>query len=278
MSNLSHETAPTRHVDADGIRFAYRRFGKGGGVPLVFLQYFNANMDAWDPAVINGFAADHDVVLFDSAGVAGSSGETPSRVPQMAAHCVEFCKALGFTKINVVGFSLGGMVAQQLSLDYPEFIGRIILLGTGPRGGEGMTFTEISAEEAADPVAFLMAAFFTPSEASLAAGMAYVERMGGRRSDRDAPISTKTAEAQLSAIREWGTLPASDRFSTLKDMRHPILIVHGNKDIVVMPVNALLLAQHLPDAQLIMYPDASHGAQYQHGALFLKHARLFLNG
>jgi len=274
---LTHETAPTQYVVAGGVRFAHRRFGKAGERPLVFLQYFNANMDGWDPAVINGLAADREVVLFDNAGVAGSDGRTPSTVAEMAADTVVFCGALGFKQIDVVGFSLGGMIAQQLALDHPAFVRRIILMGTAPRGGEGLTFSELSAEEQADPVAFLLAAFFTPSSASRKAGRAFIDRMAGRKSDRDASVSRETADAQLAAIRGWGAIPSTDRYSTLKDIGQPILIVHGNKDIVVTPINALLLAQHLPDAQLIMYPDASHGAQFQHGHQFLQHAKMFLN-
>ena len=277
MTSQTHETAPTQFVEAEGIRFAYRRFGKVGGLPLVFLQFFNANMDGWDPAAINGLAADHEVVLFDNAGVASSSGETPSTVSEMTLHCLAFCRALGLAKINVVGFSLGGMIGQQLAHDHPEFVERLILLGTGPRGGEGMTFTELSADEQADPVSFLLAAFFTSTAASRAAGRAFMDRMAGRQADRDLSVTTKTALAQLNAIREWGAIPSSDRYSTLKDISHPVLIVHGNKDIVMKPINALILAEQLPNAQLIVYPDSSHGAQYQHGQLFLKHVKLFLS-
>ena len=272
----SHETAPTRFVDAQGIRYAYRRFGKNGGVPLLFLEYFNSNMDGWDPVVINGLAADHEVVLFNNAGVASSGGETPATVPEMAEHCAAFCRALGLSAINVVGFSLGGMIAQHLPLDHPRLVQRIILLGTGPRGGEGMTFTELSSEERADPVQFLLAAFFSPTAASQAAGRAYLDRLAGRTQDRDLPVSPKTAETQLQAIREWGRVPSSNRYTTLATIKHPTLVVHGTRDIVVQPINAFILAEHLPDAQLIMYPDSSHGAQYQHAELFLQHAKLFL--
>ena len=277
VANQSHETAPTQFVEADGIRFAYRRFGKAGGIPLVFLQYFNANMDDWDPAVVNGLAAGYEVVLFDNAGVASSSGETPYTVSQMALHFVAFCRALGLAKINVVGFSLGGMIAQQLACTHPELVEKLILLGTGPRGGEGMTFSELSAEEQSDPASFLLAAFFTSTADSRAAGKAFMDRMAGRQADRDLRVSSKTATAQLKAIREWGAVPLSDRYSTLKDIAHPVLVVHGNKDVVVMPINALILVEKLPNAQLIVYPDSSHGSQYQHGQLFLKHAKLFLS-
>src|SRR5580704_3318546 len=165
MSNYTHETVPTQFAEAEGVSYAYRRFGKAGTVPLLFLGYFNSNMDAWDPAVTNSLAADHEVILFDNAGVGASRGETPHTVTETTPHCVGFCRALGLKRINVVGFSLGGMIAQQLALDHPDLVQRLILLGTAPRGGEGLTFTELSAEEQTDPVAFLLGAFFSPSEA-----------------------------------------------------------------------------------------------------------------
>lgn len=276
MSNYTHETVLTRFIEAKGIRYAYRRFGKPGNVPLLFLQYFNANMDAWDPLVTNSLAADHEVILFDNAGVGTSGGETPFSVVEMTDHCVAFCRALDLNAINVVGFSLGGMIAQQLAIDHPQLVQRLILLGTGPRGGEGMTFTELSAEEQVAPVAFLLSAFFSPSEASQTAGRKYAKRLESRKEDRDLPVSRDSAVAQLAAIREWGTIPATNRFATLKNITHPTLIIHGNKDIVVMPINALILAEHLPNAQLIVYSDSSHGTQYQHAKIFLEHLRLFL--
>ena len=277
MSSNTALTVPTRFVEADGIRFAYRRWGKAGGLPLVFLNYFTANLDDWDPQVTDGLAGEYDVILFDNAGVGSSGGETPGTVSEMARHALAFSDALGLQTFSVVGFSLGGMIAQQLALDHPDRVNRVVLLGTGPRGGEGMTFTELSAEERADPEEFLLAAFFSPTDASQAAGRAYLKRLAARTRDRDLPVSTKTAEAQLHAIREWGAVPSSDRYATLPKIKHPTLVVHGARDIVVQPVNAFILAEHLPDAQLIMYPDSSHGAQYQHAELFLKHAKLFLS-
>jgi len=276
MSDGTHETAPTQFVEANGIRYAYRRFGKRGTVRLLFLGYYNSNMDAWDPEVTNGLAADYEVVLFDNAGVGASGGETPDTVAEMTQHCVAFCRALGLGSIIVVGFSLGGMIAQQLALEHPDLVQRLVLLGTGPRGGEGMTFTELSADEQADPVAFLLGAFFSPSQASQAAGRKYIKRLESRKEDRDLPVSRKSAVAQLAAIREWGKIPATGRYQTLKDITPPTFIVHGNKDVVVAPINALILAEHLPNAQLIIYSDSSHGAQYQHARIFLEHVKLFL--
>jgi pimeloyl-ACP methyl ester carboxylesterase len=276
-SKYTHETVATQFVEADGVRYAYRRFGKAGTVPLLFLGYFNSNMDAWDPDVTNGMADTHEVILFDNAGVGSSGGETPPTVAEMTSHCVAFCRALGLKAIHVVGFSLGGMIAQQLALDHSELVHRLILLGTAPRGGEGLTFTELSPEEQADPVAFLLAAFFAPSAVSQAAGREYLKRLEFRTKDRDLPVSRNSAVAQLAAIREWGIIPATGRYATLQKITHPTLIVHGNKDIVVEPINALILAQHLPNAQLIVYSDSSHGAPYQHATIFLGHVKLFLS-
>ena len=277
MSNYTHETVPTQFVEADGVRYSYRRFGRAGTVPLLFLGYSNSNMDAWDPAVTNGLAADHEVILFDNAGVGASGGQTPHTVAEMTPHCVAFCRALGLKRINVVGFSLGGMIAQQLALDHPDLVQRLILLGTAPRGGEGLTFTELSPEEQADPVAFLLAAFFSPSESSQAAGREYLERLESRKEERDLPVFRNSAVAQLAAIREWGAIPATNRYAALNKITHPAFIIHGNKDIVVGPINALILAEHLPNAQLIVYSDSSHAAQFQHAKSFLQHLNLFLS-
>jgi len=276
-SGYTHETVPNEFVESGGIRYCYRRFGKQGTTPLLCLGYFNSNMDAWDPLVANGLAVDQEVVLFDNAGVGASEGNTPYTVKKMTEHCVAFCSAVGLKVIHAMGFSLGGMIAQELALDYPWLVQRMILLGTGPRGGEGMTFTELSPEEQADPVAFLLGAFFSPSRASQTAGREYMKRLESRKEGRDRPVSRDSAVAQLAAIREWGTIPASGRYATLKDITHPTLIVHGNKDVVVAPLNGLILAEHMPNAQMIVYSDSSHGTQYQHANLFLEHAKLFLS-
>jgi pimeloyl-ACP methyl ester carboxylesterase len=278
MSQHMHETAPTQFVQAGDARVAYRRFGTREAPSLLLLNYFAANMDDWDPRITNGFAATRDVIIFDYPGIGRSTGMTPSTVAAMTQDFVAFCRALDLSGFDIVGFSLGGMIAQQLAFEYPDMVKRIILLGTGPRGGEGMTFTELSVDELDDPVNLLMFAFFTPSDASKAAGRAYLERLKLRAADRDEPVSRQAAIAQLESIREWGAIPSENRFAMLSSIHQPTLIVHGNKDVVVMPINAFLLAEHLPNAQLIMYPDASHGAQSQHANIFLEHARLFLNG
>jgi hypothetical protein len=195
MPQDMHETAPTQFVEAGGIRFAYRRFGRRGGTPLLLLGYFTSNLDRWDPKVTNGFAAKRGVILVGYPGIGGSSGETPSTVAPLTKACLEFCRALGLTRFDVLGFSLGGMIAQQLAADHPEMVRRIILTGTGPRGGEGMVFEELSADELDDEVGLIMNAFFTQSEPSRTAGRAYLERLKLRADSRDAPVSKQAALA-----------------------------------------------------------------------------------
>ncbi len=271
MPQDTHETTPTQFAEAGGIRFAYRRFGRRGGTPLLLLGYFTANLDRWDPKVTNGFAAEREVILVDYPGIGGSSGETPSTVATLTKACVEFCGALGLTRFDVLGFSLGGMIAQQLAADHPEMVRRIILTGTGPRGGEGMVFEELSADELDDEVGLIMNAFFTQSEPGKTAGRAYLERLKLRADN--APVSKQAARAELAAIREWGVIPKTDRFAVLGQIHHPTLVVHGSKDVVVIPINAFLLAQHLPNAQLIMYPDATRTSWKMRGCFSMGEAR-----
>jgi pimeloyl-ACP methyl ester carboxylesterase len=199
-----HETASTGFVEAGGIRFAYRRFGRRGGTPLLLQGYFTANLDRWDPKVTNGFAAEREVILFDYPGIGGASGETPSTVEPLTKACVEFCGALGLTRFDVLGFSLGGIIAQQLAADHPEIVRHIILSGTGPRGGEGMVFEDLSADELDDEAGLILNAFFTQSEPSKTARRAYLERLKPRADNPDAPVSKQAASGvrYYRAVRE----------------------------------------------------------------------------
>jgi pimeloyl-ACP methyl ester carboxylesterase len=274
----TYSQTPTDVVrSASGIDFAYRRVGNRGDIPLVLANYFAANMDDWDPLIVDSLAADRDVITFDYPGIGSSAGATPATVAEFAVDCVGFLHALGLTTVDFLGFSLGGMVAQQIASSHPEMFRRMILCGTGPRGGEKMTFTELSIDELNDPVALLLNSFFTPSDASQAAGHAYLDRLNRREADRDTPVTMTAAAAQLRAIREWGEIPTTDRYAMLSTIRQPTLIVHGAKDIVVDAVNAIVLEENLCDARLLILPDASHGVQSQHAEVFLAIARLFLN-
>jgi pimeloyl-ACP methyl ester carboxylesterase len=281
MTQHTHQTAPTQFVDAAGVRFAYRRFGKSGTVPLVFNMHFTGTMDHWDPAVTDGLAREREVILFDNAGISSSSGEVPNSIEEMAANAAAFIKALGLTRVDVLGFSLGGLVAQTLALAEPKLVRRLILVGTGPRSGEGMASLTPEAQQIfgaryGEPDHLWLKVFFTPSEASQAAGRAYLKRFRRRVDDREPEVTDKVAPAQLEALAKWGA-PREHPFEYLKAITQPTLVVNGDRDVIIYSVNSWILQQHLPNAQLIIYPDANHGSQYQYPERFVQHISLFLS-
>jgi len=273
----THQTAPTQFTEANGIRFAYRRFGAAEGVPIVLNQHFKGSLDYWDPAVTDGLAKTREVILFDNAGIGASSGEVPPSIPQMGANAIAFIRALDLPKVDVLGFSIGGMVAQEIGLQAPDLVRKLILVGTGPRGAN-MT-TSKSAEIFAgsyDPPEYLwLAVHFSPSAASRAAGLAFLERKL-RRTDRDVEVSEAAALRQAEAIGNYIAGGESAQ-GHLKDLNLPTLIVQGSNDVIIPTMNSYVLEEKLPNAQLIIYPDANHGSFYQYPDLFVKHATLFLD-
>jgi pimeloyl-ACP methyl ester carboxylesterase len=277
----THQTAPTQFVEANGIRFAHRRFGKPDSLPLVFNQHFTGTMDHWDPAVTDGLAMKREVILFNNAGVSSSSGEVPTSVEQMASNAVSFIKALGLPKVDVLGFSIGGFVAQGITLQAPDLVRRLVLVGTGPRGGEGMATLTSEAQEIFgasydEPDHLWLRVFFTRSAKSQAAGREFLKRFRLRAENRDPEVNEKVAPAQIEAIGKWGA-PREKSFEYLKSIRQPALVVNGGKDVIIYSVNSFILQQHLPNAQLILYPDANHGSQSQYPRLFVQHVSSFLS-
>jgi pimeloyl-ACP methyl ester carboxylesterase len=277
MTVYTHQTAPTLFVEANGIRFAYRRFGKPGGAPLVFNPHFRGTIDYWDPAVTNGLAENREVILFNNAGISSSTGQVPASVQKMGANAIAFIKALGLTKTDVLGFSIGGMVAQEITAQAPDLVRRLILVGTGPRGADMSTSrtAEIFAGAYDPPEHLWLAVHFSSSPSGRAAGLAFLKRKSLRK-DRDPEVSDQAAAAQREAITKYYA-PAESVLDYLKDIRQPTLIVQGSNDVVVPTVNSYVLQQNLPNAQLILYPDANHGSFYQYPELFISQADQFLS-
>lgn len=271
MTQHSHQTAPTQFVEANGIRFAYRRFGKPQAVPIVLNQHFRGTMDYWDPAVTDGLAQNREVILFDNAGIASTSGEAPPSIPQMGVNAIAFIRALGHPKVDVLGFSIGGMVAQEIALQAPDLARKLVLVGTGPRGADMSASKSAEIFSAAyDPPEHLwLAVHFSPSEAGLAAGLAFLERKL-HRTDRDPEVSEDAATRQRQAIGDY-TAGGESVQHHLKDIRLPTLIVQGSNDVIIPTMNSYVLQQKLPNAQLILYPDANHGSFFQYPELFVGH-------
>ncbi|MFM0230288.1 alpha/beta fold hydrolase [Paraburkholderia sediminicola] len=281
MNHHTHQTAPTQYVEAHGVRFAYRRFGKTGGVPLLLNMHFTGTMDHWDPTVTDGLAQEREVILFNNAGIASSNGEVPTSIEGMAANAAAFVKALGLAQIDVLGFSLGGLVAQEIALAEPARVRRLVLVGTGPRSGEGMATLTPEAQDIfgasyAEPDHLWLRVFFTPSAGSQAAGRAFLQRFRRRVEGRDPEVNDKVAPAQIEALGKWGA-PRENPFDYLKAIAQPTLVINGDNDVIIYTSNSSILQRHLPNAQLILYPDANHGSQYQYPERFVAHVNQFLS-
>ena len=284
MSNQqTHLSAPTQYIETNGIRFAYRRFGKTGGVPLVFNMHYTGTMDHWDSAVTDGIAQQREVILFNNAGVSSSTGEVPSTFAEMGANAIAFIRALDLKQVDVLGFSIGGLVAQEITLQAPQLVRRLILVGTGPRGGEGMADLTPEAQAIfsatyAQPDDLWLKVLFSPSEESQAAGRAYLKLFRQRAADRDPEVNDKVAPAQVEAYVKWGARASdTDPYAYLQAIKQPTLVINGDNDVIIYSINSWILQQHLPNAQLIIYPDANHGSQYQYPQRFVGHVNGFLS-
>ena len=277
----SNTTAPTQYLTAGDNTYAYRRFGSGPGVPLLFLQHFTGTLDNWDSAVTDPLALGRPVILFDSPGIGRSSGQVPETVAGMADHAMKFLDALSLTRVDVLGFSLGGMVAQVIALRRPALLRRIVLTGTGPAGGVGVAMDrpellKIFVDEKMPPGDKLLTLFFETTETSQSAGRQFVERLARRTEDKDTPTTAEAAGAQLAAMAAWSRIGGQDH-AALKKITQPALVTNGNHDIMIPTVNSFTLAEHMPNAQLIIYPDSGHGSLFQHAGAFTSHVAEFLD-
>jgi len=277
----SNVTAPTQFLQIGEQRYAYRRFGSGSAHPILLLQHFTGTLDNWDPAVTDSLASSREVILFDNAGVGRSTGQVPVTIAGMASHAFAFLDHLGVTTGDVLGFSLGGMIAQQMAHDRPSIFRRMIIVGTAPRGGEDIMHLEkpTLARHLADPslrgYAVLQKLFFAPSESSQAAGAAFVQRLSQRKEDRDPVSGPDVAAAQLAAFRDWERF-GGERFAELRRIRQPTLVVNGIHDEMIPIPNSYRLSQHLPNAVLMTYPDSGHGSLFQFHESFVRQANAFL--
>ncbi|MDN7518633.1 alpha/beta fold hydrolase [Burkholderia sp. AU45251] len=276
--DVNWKDVPTQTITAGGVDFAYRELGKEhGGTPVIFLTHLAAVLDNWDPRVVDGLAAEHHVVTFDNRGVGASSGSPSDSIDQMADDAISFIKAMGYKKVDLFGFSMGGMVAQELVLKQPELVRKIILAGTGPAGGEGISaVTSVTLYDmlrgfltGQDPKQYL---FFTRTPNGIEAGKAFLARLKERSENRDKKISLTAFGAQLKAIRAWGQKEPQN----LSVVQNPVLVVNGDSDRMVPSKNSEDLARRLPNSTLIIYPDSGHGGVFQFYADFVPKALAFL--
>ena len=277
-AQVSWKTMPTQTIAGGDVTFAYREFGKSnGGTPVVLLVHLAAVLDNWDPRIVDGLAAKRHVIAFDNRGIGASTGSPSNSMEQMADDAVTFIKAMGFKQVDLLGFSMGGMIAQEIVLKEPQLVRKMILAGTGPAGGEGISsvagvtyydmlrgfFTGQDAKQ------FL---FFTRTPNGIAAGKAFLERLKERTENRDAEISVSALFAQLDALKAWGNKKPAD----LSVIKQPVLVVNGDDDRMVPTKNTHDLARWLPNSSLIIYPDAGHGGMFQFHAEFVPKALEFL--
>ena len=271
------KTVPTQTINVGGTSFSYRELGPRGDTPLVFLHHFTAVLDDWDPRVIDGVAATRHVITFDNRGVGSTGGKVPHTIAEMAADAIAFIRALGHEHVDLIGFSLGGGVAQEVALTHPELVRRLILTGTGVRGGGGLTKMPLivggaytkAALTRVDPRHFL---FFNRNATGKRAATEYIARLHERTTDRDKPISHQARIAQLMAIREAGLGKAHD----LSKISQPTFVANGDNDVMVASSQSRVLAERIPNAELTIYPDSGHGGIFQYHQEFVPAVLEFL--
>jgi pimeloyl-ACP methyl ester carboxylesterase len=261
-------TAPTQFArEADGVTYAYRRFGKPSDVPLLMLQHFRGSIDNWDPALVDALAAEREVILVDYAGVSSSTGRPAHTVAEMARQVIAFADAIGLTRTDLLGFSLGGFVAQDVTLTRPALVRRLVLAGTGPKGAPGTHGWrhDITNHTHQDNLGGedLLYIFFAHTETSQAKGVEYLGRFLQRTEDRDPASSLEVRDAQYDAVLDWG-IPDYGALQRLSGIKAPTLILQGDDDLMIPTRLSHLMAGLIPHARLRIYPEAAHGSIFQY--------------
>jgi len=276
-------TAENRRAEIDGATLVYRRFGNDGtdAPPLLCLQHFRGNLDNWDPALVDRLAEDREVILLDNRGVGSSTGTVPDNIPDMARDALRFVDVLELREIDLLGFSLGGFVAQELVLVRPRLVRRLILAGTAPQGAPRLhrmsdDVYALATQDVLDPQRFIKL-FFSGSVESRAKAVEFLGRITARKVDRDEPTDIATRDAQLEAVTRWG-IPDPSKLAQLTAITQPTFVGIGDDDRWMITENSRLLAHHLPNSELRVYPDSGHGFLDQYPEMFADHVKSFLNG
>jgi len=277
LQTLGWANTPTRSVDVSGTKFVYRELGPGGGVPVIFLNHLYAELDRWDPRVVDGLAAERRAIVFDNRGIGASGGATPNSVDAMAHDAIAFIRALGLEEVDLLGFSLGGFVSQVIAQLEPKLVRKMILAGTGPAGGEGID--KVAGVMIRDVIKGALTfkhpeyyLFFTGTANGRRAARDFLHRVNERTIDRDKGVSPGALISQLRAIRAWGRqTPAG-----LSRIKHPVLVANGDQDKMVPSSNSVDLTRRLPNAELVLYDDAGHGGIFQYHEQFVARALAFL--
>lgn len=276
-----YDSTPTQYAESKGTNFAFRRFGKEGSVPLLLLIHFRGSMDNWDPKLLDALAKNRMVIAFDNKGVASTNGLTQETYGEMADGAAEFIQALGYAEIDVLGFSIGGHVAQELLFRYGNLIRKAILASSMPQGGKGLTNSKpeviaLATKRVIELTDFLTL-FFEQSDASQKLGRAHIERRSARNLDIEPATSAQTMEAQGKARKAWAEMDESKGLANLRRVTQPVLVSNGSNDVMLGTEQSFLLYQNLPNAQLILYPDSGHGFLFQYPELVVEHIRIFLD-
>ncbi|WP_020183312.1 alpha/beta fold hydrolase [Methylotenera sp. 1P/1] len=271
------ETAPTKYIEANGVKFSYRTLGPKSGTPLVLLQHFTGNMDAWDPAVVNALAKTRPVVVFNNRGVGATNGVVADSVAQMTTDAYAFIQALGHKQVDLLGFSMGGFVAQELAAQHPELVHKVILAGTTYQGG-GNNLMKVLGEafsraNAPDPRDYL---FFSQTDAGKQAGSEFLARVYARTKDRDPESGKEIADAHGKALIVFTSTPDPE-YKTLKAIHQPVLVVTGSNDTMLPTEGSIMMYKQLKNAQLVLYPDSNHGSIFQYHDAFVNSADFFLS-
>jgi pimeloyl-ACP methyl ester carboxylesterase len=277
-TRTTHQTAATQFVDVGPVRLAYRRFGAPGTRPLVMLQHFRGNLDNWDPALTDALAAEREVILVNYPGAGSSSGKFGPTIGDAARRMIAFVEALGLSEIDLLGFSIGGFIAQEITLIRPALVRRLILAATGPKGAPGMhgwredIATAARAESKPENLLYVM---FAHTETSQAKGMEFLGRFMARTENRDAPTDDALRDAEYDAIVEWG-IPDHSALQRLTGINRPTLVIQGDGDLMIPTKLSHLMAGLIPDAQIRIYPDSAHGFLFQHPAQVAADVNAFL--